>query len=225
MILASDLIQDMRAAVDAEDTTYYRNSADYFPAINKAVRSVVSLMDKVLSSSRLSDDALREISKFMVKDANEGAVLIPVKDMQNVWAVTLVSPNPTLDQAGVLVDFDKSAERVSLEEWAKASGNPFASGNSVVTGDFASYGYITYATNTGTVIKVRPKDSVTKILVGYLEVVKDVNLESDIIALPKSLYSMVLEKALWFLSYKQGDQTNLAQMSNTEISNLTNLFT
>lgn len=225
MILVSDLIQDMRAAVDADDTTYYRNNRDYFPAINKAVKSVLSLLDKVLSANRLSDDALREISKFMVKDVTDGSILIPIKDMQPVWAITLVSPNPAVDGSGNMTDFTKAAERVSLEEWGKSSGNPFASGNTIITGDLAAYGYTTYASATGTTIKIRPKVDVTKLLVGYLEVPKEANTESDTIALPQSIYSMVLEKALWFLSYKQGDQTTLAQMSNTEINSLANLLT
>lgn len=224
MLLVSDLVQDMRAAIDADDTTYYREDRDFFPAINKAVRSVVSLMSKVLSTNRLSDDAIREISKFVIKDVTEGSILIPKDEIKNIWTITLVAPSPTV-QEGTLKDYTITAERMSTERWGKASGNPFEASNTIISGDLASYGYMSYATPTGLRILIRPNASITKCAIGYLEKVKAVNLTTDTLALPDSVYQMVLEKALWFISYKQGDNTTLAQMSATEESTLLTFLT
>lgn len=225
MILVSDLLQDMRAAIDADDTTYYREDRDYYPAINKSVRAVVALISRVLSTNRLSDDAVREISKFMIKDVASGSILIPPTDSKNIWTITLVAPSPTLTPEGVLLDYTDTAERMSTERWGKASGNPFEASNTIVSGDLTSFGYISYATEAGLIIKVRPNTDVTKCAIGYLEKVKTVNLPSDVIALPESVYQMVLEKALWFISYKQGDNTTLAQMSASEESTLITFLT
>ena len=49
MILASDIIADLKAALDAEGSDYYTEAQDYIPAINRAMDYIVTVFNKAFA--------------------------------------------------------------------------------------------------------------------------------------------------------------------------------
>lgn len=123
-----------------------------------------------------------------------------------------------------------SAKRLTSEEWNENRGNPFAAGNTIQTPatcpELATYAYKNFADYTSTTynipvsreIEVRP--SVADELVGieYLKVPNTVTLAADTIEFPTAFENLIYEKALNFISFKQGDNTTINSVTNADLN-------
>jgi hypothetical protein len=128
-----------------------------------------------------------------------------------------------------------SAKRLTLEEWNKNKGNPFSAGNNIIDAsncpDLVEYayldpiGYFTTAEiggSTGREIEVRPFLDKDFIAISYVKYPTKVTANADLIELPISLTNLLYQKSLQFVSYKQGDDTTIHNVTANDIQILLN---
>ena len=243
MILASDIIKDLKAALDAEGSDHYTDAQDYIPAINRAMDYIIAIFNKAFAENKLSEENLRElISIQLYQLSNQSTLTFTAQELEEIWSIYAIYPNPRTNPLTItplasneasqkltgatFLGGIKSAKRRTLEEWNDVEGNPFESGNTVVTtGDLVEYGYLSFASQDLTIIMVRPdiKDSVCA--VAFLNYPPRITANTDSIPLPAVLSNMISSKALHFISVKQGDSTTLNQITDKELKELIELFT
>lgn len=251
MILVADIIPKIEAFLDAEGSDRYSFDRDYMPAINYACDFYVSVFNAAFGQKKLSEENLRELvrvttfqtSKYSRIDLNS----IPDK---KVWTVLVVSPEPILDPETLpivnpnpsisivvpdvtFVSSDYAAGRLTLEEWGESAKNIFMAGNSSLgNSSFKKYAYKNSSTiKTGpldseliTEIEIRPFLNEQFSCVTYLKYPDQVTSIDGSIEFPKSMSNLIIDKALNFISGKQGDGTNLYSITEREVSNLVSLM-
>lgn len=124
---------------------------------------------------------------------------------------------------------EKSAYRLTHEEWSINRENPFRPGNEVQKCN-QQYGYLdptSYNTIQGgynTVgeyeFEIRPELKRELVTMIYVKVPSDVSVLTDLIEFPDTFFEMIVSKALQFVSYKQGDNTNLYAVTTRDINAL-----
>jgi len=135
------------------------------------------------------------------------------------------------------VDSDDSCKRLTTEEWIENKPNPFSAGSE--TGVNVQFGYIsrgnhsTYKGSTHTYpayytgiqeIEIRPVINQRLVAVTYVKTPDLATVITDSIELPQSMMNLLYEKALQFVSYKQGDGTNIYSVTNNELRILTSVL-
>ena len=135
----------------------------------------------------------------------------------------------------VHLESDKSAKRLTIEEWAKNTKNPFRAGNTVLPADcdlidFAYLNYVDYSApeapySVPREIEIRPSVANKIVTVFYAKKPTLVVDAGDTIEFPGFFTSFIFTQSLHYISIKQGDQTTLATVSNTDIQNLLNSIT
>ena len=132
----------------------------------------------------------------------------------------------------------KSADRGTFEDWSKRENDVFAPGNSLLTGSLVQYVYffgsrpmLSSSTNLSQLpLTIRPHVSGTRRLVA-IDMLKaprkvpemqqgDSTYTTFELEWPESMTELVISLALRFIAFKQGDQTNLAQLTGQEMSML-----
>ena len=73
-------------------------------------------------------------------------------------------------------------------------------------------------------IEIRPYLNEKFVAVTYLVFPTNISQESDTVLFPKSMKNLIIQKALYFISMKQGDGTNLYSISQAEINSLVSLM-
>ena len=131
----------------------------------------------------------------------------------------------------------KSAKRLTWEEWAEKDRSFFISGNinNSTNTEFVEYAYINFSDYSGgggyslvnNNFEVEIAPSVSGELVGmvYLKYPTAPTLITDNIEFPESLTAFVVDVVLNFITYKQGDATNLYGLTERSKSELINLLT
>lgn len=251
MIPVNQITPRIISALDAEGSGRYSFNRDYAPAINYAVEFLVAVFNVAFAQKKLSAESLRELvyqriwqtSKFSRISFN------PTDTGGEIWSILRVSPEPLLDpsisplpnltpQNSLFVPNVKfirsehSASRLTSEEWTDGEKNIFMPGNAVITNGFKSYAYQDFIINKpGNIpaniipeIEIRPYLDNQLVGVQYLLYPTPIVAETDIIMFPKSLTNMVVDKALNFISRKQGDGTNLYAVTEKEIATLVNIM-
>jgi hypothetical protein len=128
-----------------------------------------------------------------------------------------------------------SAKRMTLEEWAENEQNPFAAGNTVkdccvlTHGSSCNikFGYLNPLeyrwddnfSNTKD-LEVRPYIPSKLCTLFYIENPAKITSTSDEIRFPLSIFEIIVDKALQFLSYRQGDGTTIWQVSGSDVNQL-----
>lgn len=123
-----------------------------------------------------------------------------------------------------------SAKRLTSEEWNENRGNPFAAGNTIQTPatcpelatyaykNFADYTSLTYNIPVSREIEVRPSVADELVGVEYLKVPDIVTAVTDNIEFPVAFENLIYEKALNFISFKQGDNTTINSVTNADLN-------
>ena len=261
MINVSDILSDLRAALDAEGSDYYRWEGDFRPAINYAIDYIVTLFNKAFSDNKLTEENLRELIKIEIFRASKNSTLtFTSQELDAVWSIHAIYPNPryaTLTQNPTPITPDATTEgrsvrllgykylggtdaasKSTVEEWNENEGNPFANGNSVVTsGGLVTYAYLSFSNQdlyeegnppamvTGTEIMIRPDVSNKVVAVAFLNYPTRVVGEGDTIQLPRSVQNLLVNRALMFISFKQGDNTTLYAVSDKDTKELIKALT
>jgi len=247
-ILVQEVVNRMASRLDAEDSDRYRFEQDYKPSINGAKDWIVTALNPVFSSDKFSSEGLRELTYTRIWQANKYSRISfdPLAMGHTLWTILGVYPNPVLNQnaSGVsqtdpslsllrtdlsFISSEESAQRLTAEEWNINSKNIFQAGNNILKGELSFYGYrdfsnyasTTYTGATGLrEIAIRPDVPNQLVGIEYLKYPTQISLITDTLDFPESMTEFIVEKALGYIAYKQGDGTNIFQITEMETKRL-----
>ncbi len=101
MILASNIVDNLKAQLDSSDSNRYTFDRDYKPAINQAIEWVVTLFNAAFGEKKVSEEVLRELiitriyvcNKFSRLSLFDTAILKAIKyDTNYIWSILGVFP-------------------------------------------------------------------------------------------------------------------------------------
>ena len=250
MIPVQDVVNRIASILDAEGSDRYLFDQDYKPAINSSKDWIVAVFKRVFSDKIVSEENLRELVAIRVFQTNKFSRIKIDESVigDDVWSILSINPEavtyPNNTILPVANDFDSlyrndltyiesdySAKRLTIEEWENMKKNVFLAGNPTIQNNFKSYSYLNlgdYSSqnyNPGaSEIEISPKVENDLVGVRYLKYPKDVVNITDNLEFPRSVFEMIVQKAANFMSFKQGDQTNLYSVTKADINTLTQLM-
>ena len=244
----------MRFALDAEGSDHYRDDLDIIPAINASQRWIVSVINAALGRNKFGEEIFRDLTKARVFQASDdsrvGLNIFP----NEVWTILAVFPKPVTGNTGGTAStpsgkneaiyrgdlyhirgIGKSADRLSVEQWENNRGNPFAAGydGAVFCEELQDYAYldpIDHNWNDDEVdskdeIEIRPAIPQELVTIVYVKKPTPIAALSENIEFPDEIFQMIFNKALQYIAYKQGDQTNIFSVTNADIQTLISTIT
>lgn len=250
MISVQSLVDRMESLLDAEGSDRYTFQNDYKPAITSSVEWLQSVFNKAFADKKLSEENLQDLIRSVVYQTNSfSRVKLDATNLGfKVWSILKVNPEPQVFPANSIVDpvanlytskfrpdlsFIKSnfsASRLTTEQWENAHQNIFEAGNSFMNGSLKTYAYLNYSNYssssylTGPEIEIQPEIPNEFVAFQLLKYPTPILLITDSVEFPESLTNLVVQKALNFISVKQGDQTNLYAVTSKDIMNLVQLM-
>ncbi len=245
MISVQSIVDRLQFVLDAENSDRYTFDNDYGKAINSSVEWLSSVFNKAFADKKLSEEDLRDLIKVVVFQTSEySRVNLSLMD-DSVWSIMRVNPEPEVipgnseilpvqspDQSVWRNDLSYrkskfSAKKLTLEQWEDNVENIFEAGNERMLNSFKSYAYLNWANYTSdqssfssSEIEIRPEIPNALVAITYLKYPTPVQSITDSIEFPESLTNLVFEKAANFISWKQGDQTNLYTVTERDVLNL-----
>ena len=238
---------------------YYSDEKDIIPNINNAIRWLVSTINSLLEEKKFSSELLRELNvtqvfqtnaysrfSFSLKIPSSPVVFIPI----DVWTILAIYPKikyiptaaafipPAQPQQSHLradvtfISADESAKRLTVGEWNKNKGNPFADGNLIFNDnncpdlvswawlEFSNYTSDNYPLSIPQEIEIRPDVSNSFVGVVYIKVPLLITGNTDIIEFPTSAANLIYEKTLNLISQKISDNTTLTVQSDKQLTEL-----
>jgi hypothetical protein len=250
MISVQNIIERIASDLDSENSDRYVFERDFKPAINSSVEWLQSVFNQAFGEKKWPEENMRDLIKVSVFQASSYSRVNTGLMPDDVWSLLRVNVKPRLnidnpsltptnnlsesffrnDLSYISSDFD-GAKKLTLEQWEENAKNIFEAGNTSIQNDFKQYAYLSYANyqsesydSKGTEIEIRPSVASEFVAVTYLKYPTPVTNESDSVELPKVLINLVVDKALNFISRKQGDQTNLYSVTERDISTLVQLM-
>lgn len=233
--------------LDAEGVDHYGDNEDIIPAINSSVKWVVSVINSALGQKKIGEEIFEELHKALVFRTSRDSRVSISAFPDEVWAITAVVPLPRTGQTGqpapTMIPIGSywmenlyhissvlSAKRLSVEKWHQASKNPFSAGYENKCEELTEYAYlnpVSYkpdGTDTwAREIELKPAMNQKFVTIFYVAKPDTISgLGTDDIQLPSQTFNLVLNKALQYIAYQQGDQTNLFAVTNMDITNLVN---
>ncbi len=132
------------------------------------------------------------------------------------------------------VSSSHSAKRLTVEEWATNVGNPFEAGydGDQLCDELKEYAYLDpsnyqpYNINLpnnpaqNKEIEIRPSVPNENVSVYYAKEPTKISALTENVEFPVSALPLLFDKALQYIAYKQGDQTNLFNVTQLDINNL-----
>jgi len=249
-INVTTIVEQCQSALDAEGFERYEFNEDYRPAINHAVDWMVAVFNSVFSQNKLSEETLRELIRMRIFiTSTYSRVHFAQADLgETIWSIVAVYPKPEYVGALVaqpnteisvhcpLASYVKSyysAKRTTLEKVNHDRRNPFAHGNEIDDcEETITYTYIFGVDYTGayqvpTVHELEVQRAIPNeaIAISYLAHPQRVALVTDTIPFPEALTNMLVNKALDYISWKQGDGTNLKGVTDRDTKELITLMT
>ena len=249
-ILSQTLVTQSQSALDAEGFDRYEWERDFRPAVNYAKDWLVTAFNRVFSQNKLSEEILRELIKadvFITSLYSRIAIDYLITG-RRVWSIMAVYPEITY--AGTLpaqptpsqsvycpsVSYLKSyysAKRKTFEGVNKDRNNPFAHGNEIdECPDTKEYAYVAFANYNNSYssvpvweLEILPEYAQKTAAVVYLYYPPEIINITDSVPFPESLTNLMVAKILDWISFKQGDNTNLKGVSDKDIKELITLMT
>lgn len=248
MISAQELRNQLAFALDAENSDHYLDSLDYIPAINASVKWLTNIVNAAYGQDKLGEEFFRDLAYSGVfQTTNTSRVSLNVFPSE-VWTILGVFANPTTDTiAGYppvptpdvtrsyflsdklhLASTD-SCKRLTVEEWSTNASNPFEAGydGDQICDALKLYAYLAPANyqgvNTGNKaaeIEIRPQIKNDKVTVFWAKKPSVIISLSQSIEFPNSVFQLLFDKALSYISYKQGDGTNLYAVTAQDVQQL-----
>jgi len=246
MIPVTTIISRIESALDAEGFDHYDFARDYKPAINYVQDWLTQLYSRVLGDKKYSEEMLRDLCYIKVwKTSIYGRIHFNTADIGGeLWSVVGVYPeaevtgseNPPLiplDGLSYITGYlylssNYAAQRLSAEYVNENRSNPFSKGNAEVTGDLRTYAYTTMVDINGLFkeLGVIPSTGARQtVAVQYLLQPTEITATTDNVLFPKALLPLIVDKALAWISWKQGDRTNLNTVSEADVQKLIQLTT
>jgi hypothetical protein len=252
MISVQELRDSILHALDAENSDHYRDDMDIIPAINVAMKWLTSVVNAAIGQNKIGEEFFRDISYagvFMTNNNSRVSLNVFPSEVWSILAIyvdpqTEVDPSlpvpstPDTKQSYYLSNLihvyaSLDCKRLSIEEWANNSVNPFEHGydGDQLCNDLKFYAYlnpINYSLSGPSTklqhIEIRPKSQNEMVTIFWAKKPSVVTSLADNIDFPSSVYDLLFNKALNYISYKQGDQTNLYTVTSTDIQTLINVL-
>jgi hypothetical protein len=247
MFTAQELRNQLAFALDAEGSDHYRDDLDYIPAINAAMKWLASVVNMAYGQGKIGEEFFREITYSGVfLTSNNSRVSLEVFPSE-VWTILAVYPEPIVSEDGtnppltpdinrsyylsnlIHIRSDYSCKRLSLEEWAVNRDNPFEAGFEAeyVCPDFIRYAYlspINYNVEADGVfsqeLEIRPRVVNKKVSIFWVKKPTVITNLSQNVEYPNSVFQLLFNKALFYISFKQGDNTTVNSISSADIQQL-----
>ena len=248
MIPVQTIVDRVTSILDAEGSDRYLFDQDFKPAINLTKDWVVAVFNKAFADKKLSEENLKELVKTKVWTTSTFSRINIDPSVINVWSILGIIPKPTVYPAASIptvgvnpdtstletgvsyISSEFSARRLTIEEWNENKNNVFEAGNNILTTSFTEYAYLNQgdysSTNYTTAgeIEVRPSVPTEFVAITYLRYPLDISVIGDSIEFPQTLTDLIVNKVLNYISFKQGDQTNLFSVSGSEVATLVKLM-
>lgn len=249
MITVEELILACRQnGLDAEDTNFYDDERNFIPAINSAIKWIMSVGEAAIGQKRLREEAFGELTKAHVYQTSKYSRI----QLINCWGVLAVYALPTTIKlsdgtAGAISangssDFtsvDRTdlmhisslfpCKRMTIEEWADNSGNPFSPSNTVNTsGDYVDYGYLSpfdygYEVQNEVMnnyIEVRPVLNERLCTVFQIEVHPDIIAIEDVVLFPNKILNLLVQKITKYVATSESDAVDIYTATSQDIIEL-----
>ena len=248
MFTVQELRDQIRFALDAENSDHYRDDLDIIPAINASVKWLTSVVNAAYGQDKIGEEFFRELSTsgvFRTSDTSRVSLTIFPSE---VWSILAVYPKPETRQiTGVPVPLTPddtrsyylpnklhlssqlSCKRLNLEEWAVNYDNPFEAGyqGNQICDALKLYAYLTPINYQGSStsyltqeLEIRPSVPNQEVTIFWARKPTQVTSLTDEINFPHSVFQLLFDKSLNYIAYKQGDQTNLYGVSAQDIQQL-----
>lgn len=249
MMSSNEINSSIRAALDAEGDDHYGDVEDIIPAINRAQEWIVSIINMGLGQKKFGTEIFQEIHRSKVIRTSDASRIRLGVVSTDLWTVTGIIVLPSTNSNGsstpampddfqsyertdlFYIDGGKACTRLTIEEWTEGKSNPFVSGydGDQICDELKTYAYlspISFKTSPGTPelereITIRPAVSKDLVAVFYVNKPQQITaLGNDDIELPGSVQNLLIDKALQYIAFKQGDQTNLFTVTAQDIQSL-----
>ena len=243
-ILAQTLADQMRFALDAEGADHYNDTLDIIPAINASMKWLNNVMSLAFGQKKIGEEIFQDISTAGVFQTSKASRISFSVFPEPVWTILAIMPSPTTDTTGqiftppastknsayrndlyhIASEFD--AKRLTIEEWTINRNNPFEAGydGTVICDALKEYAYTAPANysplGTNTIdreIEIRPALNQKLVTVFWAKKPTPITSLADFIEFPDTAFQTLFNKALQYISYKQGDQTTLNTVTNQDI--------
>jgi hypothetical protein len=231
MITASDIFTTVRSQLDDDNSGRYTEAADLVPAINKAILYLVAIFNIAFDQKKISPESLRELNKNRVLDCTGTTTKkISLAGVTDIWTILGVDPDPILNGTNLGDTRNRWATRMSMEEWNDALADPFSAGSGVlIPSSLVRPGYIgpgDFQGDGNLYIFVRPGSIFTanKAALWYIKNPTIVTNGASQIEFPRSLFNILSEKTLYYLSYQQGPDSPYGKITEKEISQVLTLM-
>lgn len=248
MFTALELRNQLAFALDAEGSEHYLDNVDYIPAINAAMKWLTSVVNAAYGQGKIGEEFFRELSYSGVFQTSVNSRISFNTFPSEVWTILAVYPHPDVQVDTDLpipntpdiyksyylsnlihLDSDYSCKRLNIEEWAVNKVNPFEAGFDAeyVCPDLRRYAYLSPVNYngmaTGTMsqeLEIRPKLSNKKVTIFWVKKPDVITNINDTIGFPNSVFQLLFNKSLFYISFKQGDGTTINSVSNADIQQL-----
>lgn len=252
MFQASVIHNAILSRTDSEGSDRYTFDQDTSFAINSAIDTVIQICNDAFAAGKIKPEALRELTSTKVWQTNSFSRVAfdSVSVGHEMWSLIAVYPKIKINRGAAFasgskttsssfrpdvsfVSSEKSAKRLTAEQWNENHDNAFMAGNSVLSGamqeyaylDFSNYNSTSYTSaNSEPEIEIRPVVPNQFVALTYNKYPNRVVNLTDNIELPKSLTELMIEIALNYISYKQGDNTSLYAVTAQSINQLVGLI-
>jgi len=244
MISVQTIVDRMRAVLDAENSDRYTFDQDFRPAINSSIEWLQAVFNKAFAEKKLTEENLRDLIIKVVYQTNSfSRVNFNEQDLGfKVWSLLSINPEPVVYPSSATItpvsspeislyrsdlSYVKgrySAKRLTLEEWEENVDNIFEAGNDRLLNSFKIYaflGWVSYGSTSyragGPETEIRPDIPNQFVGITFLKYPTPVSSITDSVEFPETLLDLIYTKALNFISFKQGDQTNLYSVTSQDI--------
>jgi len=252
MIQAQELRDQLAFALDAEGSDHYIDDLDYIPAMNAAIKWLTNVVNSAFGKDKIGEEFFRDLTYsgvFRTDDCSRVSLNVFPND---VWSILAIYINPETreipGQVAPLTPNDNdsyfinnllhkssfiSCKRLSIEEWATSRPNPFEDGydGNQICDELKRYAYlnpINYEnTNVGVTAKeleVRPAVNNDNLTVFWVKKPGTIDTLADNIEYPESVFQLLFNKSLNYISYKQGDNTTIHSVTDKDIALLLNVI-
>lgn len=248
MFTALELRNQIRFALDAENSDHYRDDMDIIPAINASIKWLTSVVNTAYGQDKIGEEFFRELSSSGVFRTSDTSRVSLTVFPSEVWSILAVYPKPVTRQiTGVPVPVTPdntrsyylpnklhissqlSCKRLNLEQWSVNYDNPFEAGyqGDQICDTLKLYAYLTPINYQGfsssyltQELEIRPSSPNEEVTIFWAKKPTQIVNLTDEINFPHSVFQLLFDKALNYIAYKQGDQTNIYGVTAQDIQQL-----
>jgi hypothetical protein len=239
MLLASALVSDLEFLVDDENSERYSFANDYMPALNMAVRYIMSAFDKAFERGVLAPSIFNELLTAVLVSPtaipNEDAVKLALTSVfivqEKLWRIVGVDPDPVISGTTDYVTAGaRLAKFIPLINSGGATEDPFAPGYAGLASDLDLFTYTQINTidpdgGAAQYLVVRPAPTNTKVGIIHLRTPTKISAVDSEVEFPPVLHQPVVMKAYQYLMIQAGREASTAlQVSDKDVKELTALF-